>query len=298
MNSTENMHPGLTKTASIEYANLFRGLSTFELDPSVSILADLKNDSKSDQDLNKDHNLTDMLLQQQDVITSTNPKLARLNTVREIKIENNHENDMHVNREHGVVESTSEINNNNITDSIIHASNEKNTNKTLINHRNREKINVKRLSTTSTTSSTASSSLNNTTNSSQPKRRGRKPISSNPDEAGRYTTKKQLIIEQSKGNMVYFGNKLVEKKTAEYDKRRQNNNEAVKKCRQKLAEEQKKKEDRMKELNDENIKLNNTVDQLSKELSLLKSIIAKMSPDQKLPEYLEQLIKNMEEDSS
>lgn len=321
MNSTDNIHPSLTKTASIEYANLFRGLSTFEMDSIPSILGDMKpsiGDPKSDQDLIKDHektmNLADMLLQQQEIVNATNPsvrtdmppvKLARLNTVKDIKVETNHDDDMiHVvNREHGV-ESTSETSN--LADSLISESMniEKNTtnstssssNKTLVNQRNREKINVKRLSTTSTTSSTASSSLN-ATSVTQPKRRGRKPISSNPDES-RQATKKQLIIEQSKGNMVYFGNKLVEKKTDEYDKRRKNNNEAVKKCRHKLAQEQQKKEERMKELNDENIKLTNTVDQLSKELNLLKSIIAKMSPDQKLPEYLEHLIKNMEDDSS
>jgi len=286
------------------------------MDSIPSYLGELKSDSKSDQDLNKDQeksiNLTDMLLQQQEIIinsdsvirTDTPSTLTRLNTVKEIKLETNNEDDMaHVNREHGV-DSTSETSN--LTESLISESinNENNStngtskinNKTLVNHRNREKINVKRLSTTSTTSSTASSSLN-ATSVTQPKRRGRKPISANPNES-RQATKKQLIIEQSKGNMVYFGNKLVEKKTDEYDKRRKNNNEAVKKCRNKLADEQKKKEERMKTLNDENIKLTNTVDQLSKELSILKSIIAKMSPDQKLPEYLEQLIKNMDDDSS
>jgi len=291
MSEHNMMHPTLAKTASIEYANLFRGLSTFEIDSFPSTIEN-KHDSKSDQDLSRISEqektystLTDMLLQHQDLLNSGNEpnKLARLNTVKEIKVETNHEDDIiGINREH--MESSSE---NNVNDSIINVMAEKSKAKNFKN--NREKIHMKRLSTTSTTSSAGSSNV-------VEKRRGRRPISSNTDNP-RQATKKQLIIEQSNGNMVYFGNKLVEKKTAEYEKRRQNNNEAVKKCREKLAIEQKEKEEKMKLLNDENVRLTSTVESLSKELSLLKSIIAKMSPDQKLPEYLEQLIKNMEEET-
>lgn len=322
MSSADNLVPTLTKTSSIEYQSLFRGLSTFAMDsfPSMLEAPSTASDSSGGKDQDKTFtNLADMLLQHQDSLmnaasaqlasnhnlmtpspTCIGPpaKLTRLNTVKEaIKVETNHEDDIiQIDRD-----SSETSTNNSITDELIKNSRsnsnrttkQQQNNQTLVNVRSREKINVKRLSTTSTTSSTASSNVPNENGNG--KRRGRRPISSNPEH--HKMSKKQQIIEQSHGEMVYFGNKLVKKQTDEYEKRRRNNNEAVKKCREKLAQEQKEKEENMKKLNDENQRLNSTVDTLTKELTLLKSIIVKMSPDQKLPEYLEQLIKNMEEDT-
>lgn len=320
MSSADNIIPTLTKTSSVEYANLFRGLSTFAMDSFQSIIEPhTASDSAKEQEKTYT-NLADILLQHQDSImaqaaqlsssislsTPSPPqfngpaKLTRLNTVKEaIKVETTHEDDIiQIDRDSSET-STSSQSNNSIVEELTKNNNNNNnntnklkSNQTLVNNRNREKINVKRLSTTSTTSSTNSSNLPNENGTT--KRRGRRPIGSNPENK---MSKKQQIIEQSNGEMVYFGNKLVKKQTDEYEKRRRNNNEAVKKCREKLAQEQKEKEEKMKALNDENQRLNSTVDALSKELTLLKSIIIKMSPDQKLPEYLDQLIKNMDEDT-
>ncbi len=314
MNSADNLMPTLSKTASIEYQSLFRGLSTFEIDSFPSTLIDPttnKQDKSNTNPTNNNNNnnntnqeLTDMLLKQQDDLNNAENNnnnnhsngfklLTRLNTVKGIKIEQNDIN----NRD---LIDTSENN-----DSIIeHLTNNKLNSLT----KTREKINNKRLSTTSNTSSTASSSTTTTTTTTttnqtnnknltnEPKRRGRRPISSNPDNI-QPLSKKQRTINESEKKLVYFGNKLVEKETEEYEKRRNNNNDAVKKCREKLAREQKEKEERLKTLADENARLTNTVESMSKELNLLKSIIVKMSPDQKLPEYLDQLIKNVDEDS-
>lgn len=311
MNSADNLMPTLSKTASIEYQNLFRGLSTFEIDSFPSTLIDPttnKQDKSNTNPTNNNNNnntnqeLTDMLLKQQDELNNAENNnsnnhsngfklLTRLNTVKGIKIEQND-----INNRDSI--DTSENN-----DSIIeHLTNNKLNSLT----KTSEKINNKRLSTTSTTSSTASSSTTTTTTTTnqtnnknltnEPKRRGRRPISSNPNNI-QPLSKKQRTINESEKKLVYFGNKLVEKETEEYEKRRNNNNDAVKKCREKLAREQKEKEERLKTLTDENLRLTNTVESMSKELNLLKSIIVKMSPDQRLPEYLDQLIKNVDEDS-
>ncbi len=321
MSSTDNIIPTLTKTSSVEYANLFRGLSTFAMESFPSLIEPHPASDSTKEQEKTYTNLADILLQHQDSImnaaaqlssasslsngslSTPSPthfngpaKLTRLNTVKEaIKVETTHEDDIiQIDRDSSDTSANSSQSNNSIVEELTknNNSNKLKSNQTLVNSRNREKINVKRLSTTSTTSSTTSSNLPNENGTT--KKRGRRPIGSNPENK---MSKKQQIIEQSNGEMVYFGNKLVKKQTDEYEKRRRNNNEAVKKCREKLAQEQKEKEEKMKALNDENQRLNSTVDALSKELNLLKGIIMKMSPDQKLPEYLEQLIKNMDEET-
>jgi hypothetical protein len=136
----------------------------------------------------------------------------------------------------------------------------------------------------------------------QKKKRGRRPTSmldaSNKPATNRQPTKRERIIEEAHDNgskVVCFGNKVVEKDTEEYKKRRVSNNEAVKKCRQKGMEEQKEKEERMKYLDSENKRLNNKVDTLQKELSVLKNILLQMSPHKKIPEQFEKMIKAADE---
>jgi len=113
-------------------------------------------------------------------------------------------------------------------------------------------------------------------------KRGRKPTPLNADPNVKLT-KKQLMMKNAEKPVVCFGNKVVEKNTDEYVKRRDANNAAVKKCRQKSLEKQKEREDRMKNLTEENQRLNETVRKLCQELDVLKDIIIKMSPDKKLP---------------
>ena len=103
--------------------------------------------------------------------------------------------------------------------------------------------------------------------------------------------------EKNQKPVVCFGNKVVPKATDEYYKRRENNNEAVKKCREKLTQKQKEREERMRDLDEENKKLNGTVELLNKELNVLKNIIIQMNPQQKLPDYITNLFKQLDEES-
>lgn len=133
------------------------------------------------------------------------------------------------------------------------------------------------------------------------KKRGRRPTSmldASNKQPNRVPTKRERIIKEAQcsGNVVVcFGNKVVKKDTDEYKKRRSCNNEAVKKCRQRNMEQQREKEERMKTLDDENKRLNNKVDSLMKELSVLKNIVIQMSPHKRLPEHLEKMIKAEDE---
>lgn len=172
---------------------------------------------------------------------------------------------------------------------------------------------VKRLSTTSTTSSTsiaATASVTPTASTIEIPRvtqRGRKPsgaVSSTPSASttrpnGKKTKKQQMLEDAQKNQkpVVCFGNKVVPKETDEYFKRRENNNEAVKKCREKLTQKQREREERMAVLDEENKKLTNTVDSLNKELNVLKNIIIQMNPTQKLPDYITNLFKQLDEES-
>ena len=103
------------------------------------------------------------------------------------------------------------------------------------------------------------------------------------------------MLQEIKEPVVCFGNKVVIKHTDEYKKRRENNNEAVKKCRQKTSELQREREKHMKALEDENKRLTSTVDMLNKEMNILKNLIISMSPQQKLPDHIQHLIKQLDE---
>lgn len=171
---------------------------------------------------------------------------------------------------------------------------------------------MKRLSTTSTTSSISvpivATSTKVTTDVPRVTQRGRKPsgmggasvASVAPTRPNGKKTKKQQMLEDAQKNqkpVVCFGNKVVPKETDEYFKRRENNNEAVKKCREKLTQKQHEREERMKLLDDENKKLTGTVESLNKELNVLKNIIIQMNPQQKLPDYITNLFKQLDEES-
>lgn len=129
-----------------------------------------------------------------------------------------------------------------------------------------------------------------------PTRRGRKPSSNVAvAEATSSTrrnkfTKEEIIENNRKKTLVYFGNKRVEKDTDEYQKRRERNNDAVKKCREKAEKEQKEREEHMKLLDDENKRLRDKVNSMNKEMEVLKGIIISMRPENKLPENVQALL--------
>jgi len=302
------------KTASIEtdYANLFRGLSSYV--PSISITEGLK-------DLNQEktyHDLTDALISDQarnqamqmnaNNVANSERMLSQLTTLDNtaikiipdsIKQEANLAQ-MIISEE---IDTDSSTNSNNSTNSST-ASYGSVDNLSPVTRGRPQKIKpIKRLSTASTTSNSSSNFTTDipriTTNT-----RGRKPSgmapASVPVKANGKKTKKQLMLEEAEKNkkpVVCFGNKVVPKETDEYYKRRENNNEAVKKCREKLSKKQQEREERMKTLDEENKRLTSTVESLNKELNVLKNIIIQMNPQQKLPEYITNLFKQLEEDS-
>jgi hypothetical protein len=156
-----------------------------------------------------------------------------------------------------------------------------------------KRVDVKRLSNTST--STVSSAA-----AEAKEKRGRKPLGAAPNIKSQHKAEKlkmqakQALKVEDDEKLARFGNKFVLKDTNEYDDRRKKNNEAVQKCRQKNAEEQKKREEKMQHLSDENNRLTNRVDELTKELSVLKSILLKTSPLQSLPDSLQKLLQSTE----
>jgi hypothetical protein len=100
--------------------------------------------------------------------------------------------------------------------------------------------------------------------------------------------------ESSTDELARFGNKYVKKYTNEYAERRVKNNVAVKKCRQKINKIQIERETRLKQLSDENRRLTNTVDTLTKELSVLKNILLQMNPNNRLPLEIENKLRLLE----
>jgi hypothetical protein len=133
----------------------------------------------------------------------------------------------------------------------------------------------------------SSSSTSSKEQTSRPNKRGRKPASSVQGGAGTRSKFGKYVDDNTTKTLVYFGNKRVEIGTDEYDKRRKNNNEAVKKCRQKMEQEQKEREAKMTTLMDENRRLNEKVNTMSKEMEVLKGIIISMKPDNTLPEFIQ-----------
>lgn len=153
-----------------------------------------------------------------------------------------------------------------------------------------KRVEIKRLSSTSNSSSATTESK---------EKRGRKPTGApanpktiNKTEKLKQQAKAQLKVEEDK--LARFGNKYVVKDTDEYEDRRKKNNEAVQKCRQKNAEEQKKREETMKKLSDDNSRLTAKVSELTKELSVLKSIVLKSTPLSGLPDNIQKLLHEIE----
>lgn len=273
-NSTANILNSIEiKTADITNAefNLFRGLSTFE--PFDTFPAPNQDGAKSI----KQEDLADMLIQQQNEVQA-NKDFDTLNTIKLVQIEQPQDDNNHILIQENSSSSSNNVNKENLVNDILQP---------------RLISSTQRNSTDSNTSSVANV---------QKKKRGRRPTSmldaSNKEPINRQPTKRERIIEQAHDNgskVVCFGNKVVEKDTEEYKKRRVSNNEAVKKCRQKGMKEQMEKEERMKYLDAENKRLNNKVDVLQKELSVLKNILMQMSPQRKIPEQFEKLIKAVDE---
>lgn len=266
--------------ADVDYRQLFRGLSTFELDRMES-LNGANTDTKPTLTLNgsikvqPQQELTDLLIQQQPIDVKLEvavPDSKTFNTLTTMKLEN------HVALDNQLI----------------------NKENSLLSHEMPGMISTSvRTSLDSSASSSIQQSTPPTVQQNQKKKRGRRPTSmfdmSNKSHQTRSGGKRELSIEPEK-TVVSFGNKKVKKDTDEYKERRVKNNEAVKKCRMKNLQEQSQKEERMSKLEDENRQLSGRVESLMKELSVLKNIIVQMSPTRgKLPEHVEKMIKRYEE---
>ncbi|CAF0881016.1 unnamed protein product [Brachionus calyciflorus] len=276
-NNNEDMFCLKSANSDTDYTNLFRGLSTFELDRLNSITgvkAEIVGLEDQPNQMNEKTytDLSDLVLEQQNIKSDIQDKNLKYPVqVNPILTNSNILN-----------QQVLLINDNSMSSESSYATS---SGFSSMENFNKPKAEIKRLGTNKNTPSQSGVT-------EKPKR-GRKPTPLNQDPNVKLT-KKQLLMKNSEKPVVCFGNKVVEKNTDEYTKRRESNNEAVKKCRQKLLEKQKEREDRMKKLQDENKVLTNTVDKLSQELNVLKNIIIQMSPDKKLPAQITNMYMEVE----
>lgn len=269
--------------ADVDYRQLFRGLSTFELDRMDSLNGTSTNTTNNIKPaltnggikLQPQEELTDLLIQQQPTdikLEVAAPVTKTFNTLTTMKLDNpvTIDNQL-INKENNMLQQN-------------------------------ELPGMITTSVRTSIDSNTSSSLQQIAQppvTQQKKKRGRRPTSmldmSNKSHQTRAGAKRELSIEAEK-TVVSFGNKKVKKDTDEYKERRVKNNEAVKKCRMKNLQEQSQKEERMGKLEEENKRLTGRVESLMKELSVLKNIIVQMSPTRgKLPDHVEKMIKRYEE---
>jgi len=98
----------------------------------------------------------------------------------------------------------------------------------------------------------------------------------------RKSTKRKSDAESetsAERKLARFGNKQVIKYSNEYHDRRLKNNEAVKKSRLKAKEKQKSSDSQMSQLTEENRRLNDRVEMLTKELQVLRSLYKDLKRD-------------------
>ncbi|RNA28383.1 CCAAT enhancer-binding gamma [Brachionus plicatilis] len=277
MNNDLDTYCPKTASSETDYTNLFRGLSTFEL-PSLDRLPSFSEVKKENQNRGlEDHasqektytDLSDLVIQEQMKQDHDNIKYPV--QVGHI-LTNSNINNQYIFGDESSMSSESSY----ATSSAL---------STIENTGFKDRNVVKRLNTVKPVPLQSGVV-------EKPKR-GRKPTPLNADPNVKLT-KKQLMMKNAEKPVVCFGNKVVEKNTDEYAKRRDANNAAVKKCRQKSLEKQKEREDRMRNLSEENQRLNETVKKLCQELDVLKNIIIQMSPDKKLPANIAMMYKEVE----
>lgn len=268
-----------TANSETDYTNLFRGLSTFEIQsldrlPSLSEVKRENNNRFVEDNISQEKTYTDL----SDLIFQEQPKQDQDHDSTKTPVQVGH------------ILSNSNISNqfNIHEESSMSSENSYSTSNTLSTNENTgfKGIYLPKRLNTNRPSFVQSGVVE------KPKR-GRKPTPLNADPNVKLS-KKQLMMKSAEKPVVCFGNKVVEKNTDEYAKRRDANNAAVKKCRQKTLEKQKEREDRMKNLNEENQRLNETVKKLYQELDVLKNIIIQMSPDKKLPANIAIMYKEVE----
>ena len=319
----QQQQPKTANSEIIDYRDLFRGLSSFV--PSISI--DLKESAngsgeKTYADLtdaliiaqNQSNSAIQMFLPMPSEIVSQQQQPQHQMMLSQLMVHNKLPNELTKIEGSDETDPESSTNSRSSTSSAISFGNSSMSVSPVTTRGRPQKIKpVKRLSTTSMTSSISvpivATSTTVTTDVPRVTQRGRKPsgmggasvaaaaASTRPN--GKKTKKQQMLEDAEKNQkpVVCFGNKVVPKETDEYFKRRENNNEAVKKCREKLTQKQREREERMKSLDDENKKLTGTVESLNKELNVLKNIIIQMNPQQKLPDYITNLFKQLDEES-
>lgn len=92
---------------------------------------------------------------------------------------------------------------------------------------------------------------------------------------GKYS-KRELVENDEKKVFLWFGNKLVEKNSDEYEKKRMKSRDAVKRSRMRAEQEQREREERARQLDEENKRMRERYVMLSSELTQLKELISKM----------------------
>lgn len=276
MNNDLDPYAPKTACSETDYTNLFRGLSTFEIPfdrlPSFSEVKKEHNNRCTDDHVSQEKTYTDL----SDLIIQEQIKQDHENVKYPVQV--------------GHILTNSNINNQFLLGDESSMSSESSyatstTLSTIENTGFKDRNLVKRLNTNKT--------LPSQSGLVEKPKRGRKPTPLNADPNVKLT-KKQLMMKNAEKPVVCFGNKVVEKNTDEYAKRRDANNAAVKKCRQKSLEKQKEREERMRNLSEENQRLNDTVKKLCQELDVLKNIIIQMSPDKKLPTNIAIMYKDIE----
>ncbi len=270
-NSTTMSAFDKSANSDTDFTKLFRGLSTFEFDPNSISITTHKNEENSSVPIHAEKtytDLTDLLLREQMLnVQSSNVNASTLNPqVQENLIS---------------LTPVKIITNSQVVD--------QNMTQIVDMTENKSKPRLNRMS-----SRRSNSSIIMVTQST----RGRKPNALKAKSGElinkKKLSKKELLLQQSEKPVVCFGNKVVVKETDEYFKRRENNNTAVKKCREKTKIKQQERENRIKKLDDENRRLMDRVETLQKELNTLKGIIIEMNPQQKLPDYIQQLLKKLD----
>lgn len=256
-----------------DFSKLFRGLSTFEFDPNSISITTQKNEENSTVPNHTEKtytDLTDLLLREQ-MLNNPSSHALTSTTTPQPQVQDNLISLTPVKMiTNGPVVDESMTQIVSLTDT-------------------KPKPRLNRMS-----SRRSNSSIPMITQST----RGRKPnalkAKSGDVNNKKKLSKKELLLQQTEKPVVCFGNKVVVKETDEYYKRRENNNTAVKKCREKTKIKQQERESRIKKLDDENRRLMDRVETLQKELNTLKGIIIEMNPQQKLPDYIQQLLKKLD----
>ena len=128
------------------------------------------------------------------------------------------------------------------------------------------------------------------------KKRGRRPISQNGNRIF-FDPKKLAKLKEAKKkglNVVYIGNKLVDKSSPEYKEKRAKNRDLNRIWKQRVKKEQLEKEAKLADLEKENKKLEQTIVRLKELVNEKRDQILKLNNKQ-LPENINSMFAKLDE---